>query len=335
MPIPRFRKHDGAPLWSYGFRPFFLFGSLYSGLSILLWLPQFYGELELSTLFAPVDWHIHELFFGYLAAVISGFLFTAIPNWTGRLPVQGVPLIALFILWVCGRLAVTFSVSLGWFATMTVDLLFLTAIILVVTREIVAGKNWRNLKVLIPVSIFLAANIGFHLEAHFAGSSDMSRRLALAAVVTLIMIIGGRIIPSFTRNWLVRCNETTLPTPFGRLDVGAIVISAVTLIAWVFHPEGVIVGSMFVLAAIAQLFRLGRWNGHLTLREPLVAILHVSYLFIPIGFALIALSLLQPEIFPGAAGIHALGVGAVGTMTLSVMVRATLGHTGRALKANR
>ena len=95
-PVPRLRAYAGPALLSYGFRPFFLFGAIYAGLTILAWLPMFYGELEVASAFAPIDWHVHEMLYGYLPAIIAGFLLTAIPNWTGRLPIQGMPLLVLF-----------------------------------------------------------------------------------------------------------------------------------------------------------------------------------------------------------------------------------------------
>ena len=105
MPIPRLKGYQGLALFSYGFRPFFFFGSAYAGAVILLWLPAFYGYLGLGTSFAPRDWHVHEMLFGYIAAVVAGFLLTAVPNWTGRLPLQGQPLMTLFSVWVAGRVA--------------------------------------------------------------------------------------------------------------------------------------------------------------------------------------------------------------------------------------
>jgi uncharacterized protein involved in response to NO len=333
MAIARLRDYQGPALLSYGFRPFFLFGALYSGLSVMLWMPQFYGELQLASLFAPVDWHIHEMFFGYLAAIVTGFLFTAVPNWTGRMPLQGAPLLALVAIWLAGRLAVTFSAHIGWIAAMSIDLAFLAAIVVVIGTEIAAGKNWRNLKVLAPLGILLAANAVFHLEAHFTGVSDISRRLAMAAAITLIMLIGGRIIPSFTRNWLVRENPGRLPAAFGRFDGAAIAAGIIALAVWIAAPEAKAGGLLLVLAAAMHLVRLARWAGDRTLRDPLVAILHAGYLFIPAGFGLLALASFMPGSVPQAAGIHALGAGAVGSMTLAVMVRATLGHTGQALKA--
>ena len=122
----RQRAHAGWPLLAAGFRPFFLLGSIYAGLAILVWLPLFYGELTLLSAFSPRDWHVHEMLYGYLPAVITGFLFTAIPNWTGRLPIQGTPLLVLVIVWIAGRLCVTFSAETGWLAAMLVDAGFLS-----------------------------------------------------------------------------------------------------------------------------------------------------------------------------------------------------------------
>jgi uncharacterized protein involved in response to NO len=124
-PIPRLRSYDGPALLSYGFRPFFLLGSIYAGLAIMAWLPLFYGELELMTAFAPRDWHVHEMLYGYLPAVITGFLLTAVPNWTGRLPLQGTPLLVLVLIWVAGRFAVTVSAWIGWAFALLVDAAFL------------------------------------------------------------------------------------------------------------------------------------------------------------------------------------------------------------------
>ena len=335
MAVPRFQSYEGPAILSYGFRPFFLLGSAYAGLSILFWVPAYSGLVETSSLFAPVDWHVHEMLFGYLAAVVTGFLLTAIPNWTGRLPVLGLPLLALVVLWVAGRIAVFFSGFLGWQVAVAIDCSFLAAVAVVTAREIVSGRNWRNLKVLAPLTILLVANICFHMEAHLFGISDVSRRLGLSAALLLIMIIGGRIIPSFTRNWLARENPGRLPAPFGHFDTCAIAISAGALVCWCGFPEAS--GAAITLAAAAALHmaRLARWAGDRTFADPLVVILHCAYAFIPIGMMLVALSILFPAIVPAAAGVHAIGSGAIGAMTLAVMVRATLGHTGRPLRAGR
>lgn len=333
MAIPRVRPGNYPAVLSYGFRPFFLLGSLYGGITIVFWLPMLYGRLEIASALAPVDWHIHEMLFGYLAAIVTGFLLTAIPNWTGRLPVQGLPLLALVLLWLAGRLAVFFSAEIGWLAAAMIDSAFLLAVALAAAIEISAGRNWRNLKVLAPVAVLFAANVLFHVEAHYQGAADVSRRLGIGAGIVLIMIIGGRIIPSFTRNWLVRANPGRLPIPFNSFDVATIAFSGLALVAWASFPERSVAGAMLLVAALLNAVRLLRWAGDRTLRDPLVVVLHIAYAFVPLGLFLAGLAALLPEAVPPAAGLHAFGVGAIGAMTLAVMARATLGHTGRELHA--
>ncbi|TPM89931.1 MULTISPECIES: NnrS family protein [unclassified Mesorhizobium] len=335
MGIPRLRAYAGPALLSYGFRPFFLLGSLYAALSVLLWLPIYAGELDAHGVFVPVDWHIHEMLFGYLPAIVTGFLLTAIPNWTGRLPVQGLPLLALVVLWLAGRAAVFFSADIGWQAAALIDGSFLLAVSAAAAREIVAGRNWRNLKVLLPLAVLAGANGAFHIEVHLHGTSDISRRLGMAAAIMLISLIGGRIIPSFTRNWLVRENPGRLPAPFDRFDIVSIAISAIALGAWTFAPVNSVSGTLMAIAAVCQAWRLSRWAGERTVQDPLVLILHLAYAFVPTGLALVSASIFFPDAVPAAAGLHALGTGAVGAMTLAVMTRATLGHTGQELKAGK
>jgi len=319
-------------LFSNGFRPFFLLGSIYAGLAVLVWLPIFMGKLTLATAFVPRDWHVHEMLYGYLPAVITGFLFTAIPNWTGRLPIQGKPLLGLVVLWFAGRVCVSLSSETGWLTVMLVDASFLLLVGAAAAREIVAGRKWGNLHVVVLVLLLLAGNLAFHLESHFYGTADASIRIGIAAVVMLISLIGGRIVPSFTRNWLARENPGRLPTPFTRFDTLVVAISALILVLWVVWPSGAAIGGLLALAGCLHFFRLGRWAGDRTWRERLVLILHVGYAFVPIGFLLTAASAFG--VFPASAGIHAWMVGAGGVMTLSVMTRATLGHTGRKLTAS-
>jgi uncharacterized protein involved in response to NO len=331
-PVPRLRRDSGPALFSYGFRPFFLFGAFYAALAIALWLPFYFGDLPVPTAFAPIDWHVHEMLFGYLAATITGFLLTAVPNWTGCLPLQGRSLVMLFCVWIVGRLAVASSAMIGWSVAAVLDSAFLFLVVAAAGREIVCGRNWRNLKVLIPVSVLALTNVAFHVEAHLA-TADISVRVAIGAIILLIMIIGGRIVPSFTRNWLARQNPAgRLPAPFSRFDGIAIAVGAVALVSWAFHPAGPVVGVLLLLAGLLQVVRLARWAGDRTTRDRLVLVLHVAYAFVPIGFVIAASGAVG--IVPASAGIHAWMVGAAGMMTLAVMTRATLGHTGRALVAS-
>ena len=332
MAIPRKPPFHGPAILSYGFRPFFLLGALYAGLAVWFWIALLSGGVDTASRFPAVDWHIHEMLFGYMAAVLAGFLMTAIPNWTGRLPVNGLPLAILVAVWMAGRMAMFLSGYLGAVPAALVDCAFLALLAAVCAREIIAGKNWRNLKVLLPVVTLLAANVWFHVEVITIGSSDASRRMALSAAIMLIAIIGGRIIPSFTRNWLVKHQPSPLPAPFDRLDIATLTLSAVALVAWTFAPAYQPSGYLLFAAAVMNILRLARWQGWRTFPDPLVLMLHLAFLWIPVGLTLAALRALAPTVGEAAA-VHAFGVGAVGSMTLAVMMRATLGHTGRDLKA--
>jgi uncharacterized protein involved in response to NO len=332
-PIPRLKPYAGPALLSYGFRPFFLFGPLWAALQILLWLPMFFGELSLPTAFSARDWHIHEMLFGYVGAVVAGFLLTAIPNWTGRMPLQGRPLLVLVVTWLAGRVAVAFSADLGWIASLVIDAAFLVLMAAAVAREIIAGKNWRNAKVVGMLSLLAATNIGFHLEAHADGMVYYSARAAIALVIMLIMVIGGRIVPSFTRNWLMRQEPGRMPAPFDRFDIACLAGSGVALLLWIVQPQSIAACVLLAATATANAVRLARWAGERTTRDRLVLILHLAFAFVPLGFALLAVAAV--DVVPQSAGIHAWTVGAMATMTLAVMSRSSLGHTGGPLEASR
>jgi len=332
MSISRLRNYQGPAILSYGFRPFFLLGSIYAGVMIPLWLGVFMGEFELSTAFAPRDWHVHEMLFGYVAAVIGGFLLTAIPNWTGRLPLLGRPLAVLVSTWLAGRIAVFSSASIGWAAACAIDAVFLALLAGAAAREIVAGRKWNNLPVVAVIALFGIDNVAFHIEAHVDGLADYSTRFAIGLVITLISLIGGRIVPSFTRNWLARQQGGRMPTPFGRLDAITVTLSVVSLAAWVAAPMSAAAGVMLMIAGGLHVIRLARWAGYRTASDRLVLILHLAYAFVPLGYVLSSLAAF--DVVPASAGIHAWTSGAIGTMTLAVMTRATLGHTGQALQAS-
>ncbi len=330
MAIPR--NYQGLTVLANGFRPFFLLGAIQAALAILVWLPAYYGELTLSSAFTPRDWHVHEMLYGYLPAIVTGFLFTAIPNWTGRLPIRGLPLLTLVTVWLAGRIAVTLSAFAPWWAALLIDASFLLLVVLAAAREIVAGRNWRNLPVVAVVGVLCAGNIAFHLEVHLRGSADDAIRVGVAVIVLLLALIGGRITPSFTRNWLVKHNPGRLPAPFGRFDMAVVVISALSLLSWIVVPDSAATGLALAAAGMLHAVRLARWAGDRTLRERLLVILHVGYAFVPLGFLINAAASFG-WVLP-SAGLHAWMVGAAGIMTLAVMTRATLGHTGQALTAS-
>ncbi len=329
------RAYRGPALLSYGFRPFFLAGALWAAVAVALWLPMLAGTIALPTTLSPLEWHIHELLYGYVPAVIAGFLLTAVPNWTGRLPVVGGRLILLFLLWVAGRATMLTSAWIGAIPAALVDMSFLAALGAVVAREILGAGNTRNFKVLVIILLLLAGNGLFHLEAVARVGDGLGMRLGIAATVLLIMLIGGRIIPSFTRNWLARRGPGRLPAPEDWLDVLAMTAGGSALAVWVILPRSGMTALLAGVAALLNAARLTRWAGERTLAEPLVLILHVAYAFVPLGFALAALSITQPGLVAPSGALHCWTAGAIGVMTLAVMTRASLGHTGQPLTATR
>jgi uncharacterized protein involved in response to NO len=333
--MARQRAFTGPAIISGGWRPFFLSATVWAAVGMALWIGALTGMASIPGPLGPLDWHVHEFLFGYLAAAVAGFLLTAIPNWTGRLPVIGGPLLALWLLWLAGRLAVLGLLGLPPLGVATVDVAFAVALTAVAAREIVAGKVWRNLPVVGLAALIAVANALFHAEAAGGGASGgAGARLGVAAVIGLILLIGGRITPSFTRNWLAQRRSPVLPSPPDRFDSLCLALAGFALLAWVLNPESGLTGLLCLLAGGLHLRRLSRWAGWHTRREPLLAALHGAYAFAPLGFLLTGAAVLWPDTVPRVAALHAWMAGAAGMMTLAVMMRASLGHSGRALTAS-
>ena len=267
------------------------------------------------------------MLFGYLQAVVAGFVLTAIPNWTGRLPLSGWPLAGLVLLWSAGRAACAGLPDP--FAAMAVDAAFPAVLAFAVWREVVAGRNWKNAPVAVMISLFGVANVLDHAASLDLVEHGFGIRLALAAITMLLALVGGRIVPSFTRNWLVK----HLPASFGLLDKTALAANSAACIAWIAAPAATVTGFVLILAEVLLGARLARWRGHRTAVEPIVLVLHVGYGWLAVAFALLGLASVAGV--PESAALHALTAGAIGTMTLAVMTRASLGHTGREIVADR
>jgi uncharacterized protein involved in response to NO len=329
----RGRRSSGPAILHYGFRPFFLFAALYAALAVPLWLAVHAWGVPLSGPFAGAAWHAHEMIFGYVGAVVAGFVLTAIPNWTGRLPLSGVPLAGLVVLWALGRPA---SALIPWpLPAMVLDLAFPATLTLAVWREVTAGRNWRNAPVAVMLSLFGLANLLHHAEGFGIVPEGLGIRVALAAITMLMTLIGGRIVPSFTRNWLVKQGAKVLPAEFGLLDKTALLATATAMLSWIFAPEEPLAGVAIVLAGLLVGSRLMRWAGLRTLHEPILAILHLGYGWLAVALVLLGMSIGLPDLALGSSALHALTAGAIGTMTLAVMTRASLGHTGRTIVADR
>jgi uncharacterized protein involved in response to NO len=318
---------------SQGFRPFFLAAGVWATAALALWIVIFVAGGALPSRFNPLAWHIHETLFGFVMAAIAGFLLTAVPNWTGRLPVRGAPLGALAALWLLGRAACLFSTFFPEWLMIITDLSFPVALVAVIAREIVTGRNWRTLPMIVPVAVLGIANLLMHLEAYGAAlPPGLGWRLGIASVVILISVVAGRIVPSFTRNWMAK-RGFDLPATHGLIDRTALGVLHTGLLAWVFLPAADAVGLILVAGGALNLWRLLRWRGGKAVNELLLLVLHVGYAWLVAGVVLLGLTILVPGM-PQSAAIHALTAGAMGTMILAVMTRATRGHTGRELSAD-
>lgn len=332
--VPTSRVGTAPALFAYGFRPFFLGAALWAVVAIALWVGMLTTGLELPSRFDPLSWHIHEMLFGFVLAAVAGFLLTAIPNWTGRRPLSGTPLAILASLWLLGRAASLISAWIPAWAAIAADLSFPVALAGVVAREIIVSGNRRNLPIIVPVTVLALADLlmDSRLEG-FGGASSYGWRLGLAAILILISVVAGRIVPNFTRNWLASSRRFPLPPTPGAIDRVSLGLLHASLLAWVLIPTATLVGVGLLCASTVNLWRLLRWQGIATRSEPLLLVLHVGYAWLVVGLAVLGIAVLDSH-FPLSAALHALTTGAIGTMILAVMTRATRGHTGRALTAD-
>jgi len=335
LALRRTRMASAPAFLRGGFRPFFFLGAAWALAALMILLMALPGAIALPSRFDAIAWHRHEMLFGFVGAVIAGFLLTAIPNWTGRLPIAGTPLAALVALWAAGRAALLFSAAVGPLVAAAADVGFYLVLAGVAGREVIAAKN-RNLPIVLIVLLLGLANAVDHAgAAGLIADGALGIRAGIGLVIVMISLIGGRIVPSFTRNWLAkRGTSGPLPGQPTRYDLVAIAATAAAMLAWVAAPLAAVTGWLLITAGLLQLVRLSRWGGLRGKADPLVFILHVGYFWVPAGLLLLGASLLG-TLVPAASAIHALTAGAMATMILAVMTRATLGHTGRALEADR
>ena len=329
--------------FSYGFRPFFLGGSVYAVLLMSLWLAVVATAATgapdswFPVLGSPVAWHAHELVFGFAAAGIAGFLLTVVPNWTGELPLSGAPLATLFVVWVAGRFVIWFSAVLPYSLVAAVDISFLPLVCGAAAIQLFKRPAARNLVFLLILAILTAGNVVFHAAISGLLSVDplAAVRFGMLVVVTMIALIGGRIIPAFTHNWLhLNASDGPMPRRLAWLDALSIISIVLFVLTYLGDIPGHWHGLAATIAALTNGIRLYMWRGWATWKAPIVCILHVGYAWIVIGFFLSAVCAFAPSI-PETLAMHAFGAGAIGTMILAVMSRASLGHTGRPITASQ
>ncbi|HRY06063.1 MAG TPA: NnrS family protein, partial [Hyphomicrobiaceae bacterium] len=330
-----------AVFFSYGFRPFFLGASLYAAFAMLLWLSwiaihALNASLTWMTISgAPYVWHAHEMVFGFALAALTGFLLTAIPNWTGAKPLAGQPLMILFATWVAGRAAMMLSAFIPSLVVAAIDLAFIPLLGVHVARQLFVRPQPRNMIFLALLTALFVANATYHLAATDLTNVDPTSalRAGVLIVTIVIVIIGGRIVPAFTQNYLQRAVPTA-PPPIRsqRLDLIALITMVIFACLAVFSSHDWLIAIAAGAAALSNGLRLAGWRGLATLSSPIVVVLHVGYLWIVIGLTVWCIAD-ATDLISEVSALHALSTGAVGTMVLAVMSRASLGHTGRPLVA--
>ncbi len=329
------QQYKGPAFFSFGFRPFFLGGATIAAITPLVTAAALGGVITFNPPNGLIAWHAHEMIYGYVAAVIAGFILTAVPNWTGRLPINGLRLAALAGLWLAGRAAILSADLLGAPLAMVIDCGFLIVLDLLLWREVITGKNWRNIPICILIGLLGLGNILWHIGLAQGGAGTFGLHWGLGVIAVLLALIGGRVTPSFTRNWLAKTGAAPFEAPFAAIDKVALAALVAGVLAWLFAPGSLSSGGILIAAGALHYIRLLRWRGWLTIAEPLVLVLHLGYFWLATALVLLGVSLLAPALIAQSAALHALTAGAAGVMTLAVMSRATRGHSGLVLEADR
>lgn len=333
MSLLKIEERDGREaaqprfaLFALGFRPFYLLAAAFAAVSIPAWIASYFGWIATPAL--DMAWHVHEMVFGFAVAVIVGFLYTAGRNWTGLWTPRGALLASLAGLWLAGRLAMASGMPL---LAAVVDVAFLPAAAWPFYRVLRRSGNKRNMMLAALLVLLASANGAYHgaMLGLLPFSPLAPVYAAIVMVVVIETVIGGRVIPNFTANAV----PGTRPLTDTWRDRAAIALTAAAGLAWISPLPPAIAAVVSFGAAAAQGLRLAGWKPLVTLRNPLLWILHVSYMWIPLGF--VALGLSQLGVAPQSAAVHLLGVGAIGGLVLGMITRTALGHTGRALRTGR
>jgi uncharacterized protein involved in response to NO len=320
------------PFLSFGFRPFFFAASAFAMLSVTVWLLEIGGVSTFTSAdWPPTFWHAHEMLFGFVGATVGGFLLTAVPNWTKTRPLSGAPLVVLLVLWLAGRFAMWSGGLAPPLVVAVIDLAFLPTLLAAIAPALLATRSKKHLLLLLPFTFLFIGNLAMHLAA--MGITDGGFRygaaIATNAIALLIATVGGRVVPAFTRPLLADAGNGAEVRATGKFDILCVLLVALVLITETFGAPAPLVGFAALVAGGFNAVRLVGWRPLSTLRWPTVWVLHLGFTWLVIGLIAKGLALSSGDpLLPGTA-IHALTIGAFGTMILAIMTRAALGHTGR------
>lgn len=323
------------PLWSYGFRPFFLLASAFAALSILVWVLVLRGLVSISPALAPFSWHAHEMLFGFTSAVLAGFLLTAVRNWTGGQPtLEGRGLMALVVVWLAGRALALVPALVPPVLHMGVDAAFFVGLAVAIGIPLVKTKNRRNLAMPPLLLLFGAADVAMHLGASGLGPHvlvPLATTFALHVPLLFVVIVGGRVVPFFTRNALraegIEVNDSRVVAYAGLSTVAvAVIAEALFVVRLDVAPIAVVA---LASAGVLLLVRMRGWATRHTFSRPVLAVLHVGWVLLAVGYLLLALARGWPSVLLPTTALHALSIGGLALIILGMMSRVSLGHTGR------
>lgn len=327
---------NSHPFLSYAFRPFFLLNGLFAIVAISIWMMALHGSR-----FAPVNaamlyWHGHEMLVGFGLAAVAGFVLTAVATWTNRPPLQGKLLGVLVFSWLLGRIAMAAASQLPYWVVACVDTIFPFLVALLLGREVLGGGSHRNYPIVGIILTMAILNLLYHLGAMriLPGMDRLALYFLIHLLLLMITVVAGRIIPNFTANWLRASGHQRLPENHRLIDGLTVAATIATGVSASLNPVGPVTGILATFAALFHAVRLSRWRGLATVSEPLLFVLHVAYLWLPVGYALTALAAFDLA-FPATAALHALTMGGIASMILAVTSRVALAHTGRSLHAPR
>ena len=326
------KEQQITPLFRLGFRPFFLFGALFSIIALALWLLILKGHVSLIPLGGGYWWHIHEMVFGFGGAIIAGFLLTAVQNWTGVRGAQGSTLVMLWLLWLAGRIVLLTPETLGTYLTIIIDLSFLPAVAWVLGKPIIAIKQYRNLFFVPLLALFTLANLEMHVAVLYPAKVNfITAGYAAVLLMTFLMsVMAGRVVPMFTANGTQTAKVLPIPL-LEKITNGALAIATFSLLL---QPlvgfNHTFFGIILMIAGVSQALRWFRWKPWITLSVPLLWSLHGALKFIWFGLILLGVSYLVDDI-PSNHVWHLLTIGGMGGLILAMVSRVSLGHTGRKL----
>ena len=315
-------------LLELGFRPFFFLGALYSLISLLVWGGFYAGQIvPPAFLIDPVSWHIHEMIYGFTLAIIAGFLLTAVVNWTGCAPIKQRQLAALCLLWLVGRIVINIDLGLPFWLILVLETSFIPVLLIVLAIPLIRANNTRNFLILLRLLVLFACDVWF-----LKTGSKMPLYIALMMVLTVVSLIGGRIIPAFTVGALRRTGIVVNQTAQMTLDRIAVVSLIAVTLCLIFVPGTRLLSLCALFSAIVHGLRKRHYHSLKTASDPMLWILHLGYGWLVIGLFLLALT--GVGVFEIPLVIHALTAGCIGSMTLGMMTRVTLGHSGRPLESS-